>query len=204
MPYVDVFPSAVSITDLERDFTQEELKVVDEEYKTAMHNIGNMMGADQYVLNRPELANIKATLEQRLKNYLEDVFAPKNNLEIYITQSWFSWLNPGQHFHEHQHQNSLISGCLYFNADRNQDALILHKKEFQQIYIPAVTEKTNKWNSQMATIPVSTGNIVLFPSKITHSVAPTQGNYIRTTLAFNSFIRGKIKEGLHLLDLELK
>jgi uncharacterized protein (TIGR02466 family) len=204
MPYVDIFPSAVSITSIERNFTEEELKVVDEEYKTAMQNIGNMMGLDQYVLNRPELANIKATLEQRLNDYLQDVFAPSNDLEIYITQSWFSWLNPGQYFHEHQHQNSLISGCLYFNADRNQDAILLHKKEFQQIYIPAVVEKTNKWNSQIATIPVDTGNIVLFPSKITHSVAPTHGNYVRTTLAFNSFIRGSINHGYNLLDLHLK
>jgi predicted 2-oxoglutarate/Fe(II)-dependent dioxygenase YbiX len=55
----------------------------------------------------------------------------------------------------------------------------------------------------MANIPVATGDIVLFPSKITHSVAPTQGKHLRTTLAFNSFIKGNIREGLHLLDLDL-
>lgn len=202
--YVDIFPSAVQISTIERDFTEEERNLVEEEYKTGMHNIGNIMGSDQYILNRPEFANIKNTIQTKLTEYLHEVFCPKNDLEIYITQSWLSWLNPGQHFHEHQHQNSLVSGCLYFNADRNQDAFLLHKKEFQQIYIPSMVEKTNKWNSQMATIPVHTGDIVLFPSKITHSVAPTRGNHIRTTLAFNSFIRGSIREGLHLLDLDLK
>lgn len=203
MPYVDIFPSAVQITSLERSFTDEELEFVKQEYKTGMHNIGNIMGRNQYVLEEPAFANIKKELQRRIDDYLNDVFAPKNNLKIYITQSWLSWLNPGQHFHEHQHQNSLVSGCLYFNADRSRDALMLHKKEFQQIYIPAEIEKTNKWNSQMATIPVSTGDIVLFPSKITHSVAPTTGNYVRTTLAFNTFIKGSIREGLHLLDLDL-
>ena len=203
MPYVDVFPSAVSIENIGRAFTQEETEICDQEYKVAMHNIGNMMGSDQYVLNRPELSDIRQFIQQRLDAYLHEVYAPHNDLEIYITQSWFSWLAPGQHFHEHQHQNSLVSGCLYFNADRNQDALILHKKEFQQIYIPTAPENTNLWNAQMANIPVATGDIVLFPSKITHSVAPTQGKHLRTTLAFNSFIKGNIREGLHLLDLAL-
>lgn len=203
MPYVDIFPSAVSIENIGRNFTKEENDICNAEFETAMHNVGNMMGADQYVLNRPELSTLRSLIQARLNAYLDEVFAPHNDLEIYITQSWFSWLTPGQHFHEHQHQNSLVSGCLYFSADRNQDALILHKKEFQQIYIPTKPETTNKWNAHIATIPVGTGDIVLFPSKITHSVAPTQGQHLRTTLAFNSFIKGSIREGLHLLDLDL-
>lgn len=203
MPYVNVFPSAVSISNIEREFTPEEHNICNQEFESSMHNIGNMMGSDQYILNRPELADIKELIQQRLDSYLRDVYAPHNDLKIYITQSWFSWLKPGQHFHEHQHQNSLVSGCLYFNADRNQDALILHKKEFQQIYIPTAPENTNEWNAQMANIPVATGDVVLFPSKITHSVAPTQGEHLRITLAFNSFIKGSIREGMHLLDLDL-
>ena len=166
-----------------------------------MQNIGNLMGDDQYVLDRPEMTNIRTIVQNELDNYLKKVYSPKNNLTIEITQSWLSWLDPGQYFHEHQHQNSLVSGCLYINANRNYDAIIFHKKEFQQIYIPAGSD--NQWNTTMATCPVNTGDIVLFPSKITHSVAPTRNNYTRTTLAFNSFVRGEIREGRHLLDLSL-
>ena len=203
MPYVDIFPLAVSIDKIGREFTEEERKLEQTEYQTAMHNISNMMGKDQYVLDRPEFANIRKFIQTKLDEYLHEVYAPKNDLKIYITQSWMSWLNPGQNFHKHYHQNSLVSGCLYFNADRNQDAFILHKEEYQQIYIPAMPSLTNKWNSQMATIPINTGDLILFPSKLTHSVAPTQGQHIRATLAFNSFIKGSIREGLHLLDLDL-
>jgi len=64
MPYVDVFPSAVSIENIGRAFTQEETEICDQEYKVAMHNIGNMMGSDQYVLNRPELSSIRETIQK--------------------------------------------------------------------------------------------------------------------------------------------
>lgn len=201
MPIVDIFPTAVSISQMPRNFHQGELEFFDNEKTTAMQNIGNLMGDDQYVLDRPEMTNIRTIVQNELDNYLKKVYSPKNNLTIEITQSWLSWLDPGQYFHEHQHQNSLVSGCLYINANRNYDAIIFHKKEFQQIYIPAGSD--NQWNTTMATCPVNTGDIVLFPSKITHSVAPTRNNYTRTTLAFNSFIRGEIREGRHLLDLSL-
>jgi uncharacterized protein (TIGR02466 family) len=184
-----------------RNFHQDELEFFDNEKTTAMQNIGNLMGDDQYILDRPEMVNIRIIVQNELDNYLKKVYSPKNNLTIEITQSWLSWLDPGQYFHEHQHQNSLVSGCLYINANRNYDAIIFHKKEFQQIYIPAGSD--NQWNTTMATCPVNTGDIVLFPSKITHSVAPTRNNYTRTTLAFNSFVRGEIREGRHLLDLSL-
>ncbi len=201
MPIVDIFPTAVSISQMPRNFHQGELEFFDNEKTTAMQNIGNLMGDDQYVLDRPEMTNIRTIVQNELDNYLKKVYSPKNNLTIEITQSWLSWLDPGQYFHEHQHQNSLVSGCLYINANRNYDAIIFHKKEFQQIYIPAGSD--NQWNTTMATCPVNTGDIVLFPSKITHSVAPTRNNYTRTTLAFNSFVRGEIREGRHLLDLSL-
>ena len=198
---VDIFPTPISVTKMDRTFSQFELEFFDKEKLTAMQNIGNLMGDDQYVLDREEMKDIRALVQQELDLYLANVFAPKNDLRLEITQSWLSWLNPGQYFHEHQHQNSLVSGCLYINANRNYDAILFHKKEFQQIYIPA--GKDNQWNTTIATCPVNTGDIVLFPSKITHSVAPTRNNYIRTTLAFNAFVRGSISEGKHLLDLSL-
>jgi uncharacterized protein (TIGR02466 family) len=203
MPYLDIFPLAVSADSIAREFTEEEHKLVQAEYQSAMNNISNLMGANQYVLNRPEFADIREFIQEKIDNYLHEVYAPKNDLKIYITQSWLSWLKPGQEFHKHYHQNSLVSGCLYLNADRNQDAFKLHKEEYQQIYIPVDNEKLNKWNTQVATIPVNTGDLILFPSKLHHSVSPTQGEHIRTTLAFNTFIKGSIKEGFHLLDLDL-
>ena len=65
------------------------------------------------------------------------------------------------------------------------------------------TNEYNTWNSLTWWIPVKSGDILLFPSYLNHSVETKQDNNLRISLAFNTFVKGNIgsREGLSELNL---
>jgi ectoine hydroxylase-related dioxygenase (phytanoyl-CoA dioxygenase family) len=61
----------------------------------------------------------------------------------------------------------------------------------------------NSFNSSSWWFPVKTGDIVIFPSSLIHSVETKQGNNTRISLAFNVFIKGTIGINNSLTELHL-
>ena len=54
-----------------------------------------------------------------------------------------------------------------------------------------------------STLYVKTGDIVLFPSSLTHMVETKEGDNTRVSLAFNVFIKGTIGNNKQLTELKL-
>ena len=50
----------------------------------------------------------------------------------------------------------------------------------------------NFFNSESWWLPVKTGQIMLFPSSLSHSVSIKKGTNTRVSLAFNVFIKGGV------------
>ena len=83
----NIFPIPIYTTSIERGFTKQELQFVNEQKKHYMSNTGNINTKDNYILNRKEFKNIKKFLDKCCKDYLDTIICPKNNVELYITQS---------------------------------------------------------------------------------------------------------------------
>ena len=58
-------------------------------------------------------------------------------------------------------------------------------------------------NSEAWWFQVKTGDIILFPSSLTHMVENKEGANTRISLAFNVFIKGKIGKKEELIELYL-
>tara|TARA_R100001079_G_scaffold90288_1_gene52823 strand:- start:346 stop:963 length:618 start_codon:yes stop_codon:yes gene_type:complete len=197
-----IFPVPIYTTKMDRKFTKQELNFVKEQRKHCAKNQGNFNTKDNYILNRKEFKNIKKFLDKCCKNYLDKVICPKNNIELYITQSWLNYTDANQYHHQHQHPNSVISGVLYFDSDiKNDKILFTHPIVYEQIK-PEV-DKFNLWNSSTWFFPVETGNLFMFPSSTTHQVETKQGNNTRISLAFNTFYKGSIGSNIQLTELIL-
>ena len=97
----NIFPTPVYITKIDREFTKQELQFVNEQKKYCKNNTGNLHTKDSYILNKKEFKNIKKFLDKCCKNYLDTVICPKNNLELYITQSWLNYTESNQYHHKH-------------------------------------------------------------------------------------------------------
>tara|TARA_R100001079_G_C4419868_1_gene139259 strand:+ start:153 stop:776 length:624 start_codon:yes stop_codon:yes gene_type:complete len=200
----NLFPTPVYMTNMDRPFTKQELNFVENEKKHTTKNDGNRSSIDNYILNRKELKNIKKIIDNACEDYLQKIICPKQNLKLYVTQSWLNYTEPQQFHHKHEHPNSVISGVLYFDSDKNNDTIkFFHHRVYQQIFADVEENKFNLWNSTSWWFPVETGQLIMFPSSTTHQVDTKKGNNTRISLAFNTFYKGTIGLNSSLTELIL-
>ena len=186
-----LFPVPIYMSNIDRKFTKQELQFVDNQKNKCNKNTGNIKSKDSYILNRKEFKNIKKFLDQCCKEYLEKIISPKNNIELYITQSWLNYTEENQHHHIHAHANSVVSGVLYFDCNKENDKIkFTNPVGYQQIK-PEIKD-FNIWNSETWWFALETGQLVMFPSSTTHQVETKQGKNTRISLAFNTFYKGTI------------
>ena len=198
----NLFPIPIYSTKIDRTFTKQELQFLEQQKNHYNKNTGNISTKDNYILNRKEFKNIKKILDQCCKDYLERIISPKNNIELYITQSWLNYTEENQYHHTHAHPNSVVSGVLYFDCDKENDKIkFSNPRGYQQIK-PEI-DKYNIWNSHTWWFPVETGQLLMFPSSTTHQVETKKGTNTRVSLAFNTFYKGTIGSNNDLTELIL-
>jgi uncharacterized protein (TIGR02466 family) len=165
-------------------------------------NEGNTSSQNTYLLKDKKLLSLRQFIEKSLHEYFMATYSPKNDTHLKITQSWLNWTKPGQYHHKHAHPNSLISGCFYVNAHKRSDKIFFYRNEYQQIKFPPV--EWNPYNSESWWYSVGTGDLVLFPSSLTHTVQPVEGEDTRISLAFNTFPIGILGDENELTALQLE
>ena len=197
-----IFPIPIYTTKMNRGFTKQELQFVKKQKKHCINNKGNINTKDNYILNRKQFKNIKKFLDKCCKDYLDTIICPKNNVELYITQSWLNYTEANQYHHRHEHPNSVVSGVLYFDSDiKNDKILFTSSKGYQQIKPEIDNTKWNLWNSGTWFFSVETGNLFMFPSSTTHQVESKKGTNTRISLAFNTFYKGTVGSNSELTEL---
>ena len=194
-----IFPTPIYISKLDRKLTPLELKFVDKNKKDFYKNDGNITSNNNYILNEKPFSNIKKELDLRIQDYFDKVISPANNITPYITQSWLNYTETNQYHHKHSHPNSLVSGVFYINFHEEHDKIKFFNDKYQTIK-PEVKD-WNIWNSETWWFSVKTGDVILFPSSLTHMVETKQGDNTRISLAFNVFIKGTVGNNKNLTEL---
>jgi uncharacterized protein (TIGR02466 family) len=161
-------------------------------------NQGNTTSKNNYVFREPEMERLEMFVQNCLDEYMKGIYAPKHDVKPYITQSWANYTKAGQFHHKHAHPNSFISGCLYIAA--KGDKIYFYRDGYQQIKLP--TENWNPYNSESWWYEVNEGDVVLFPSSLTHMVQTVDGEE-RISIAFNTFLKGTIGSADDLTELEI-
>ena len=196
-----IFPTPVHIGYLNRDFSKQELATFEKYGKDTHKNEGNITSNERYVLEDKSLAVLKTQVLDHVNLYIKNVIQPKNDIEPYITISWLNYTEEGQFHHKHEHPNSFLSGVLYIDSDRDNDKINFFRPypHYQQIKLNP--KEWNLYNAESWWFAVETGMIVLFPSYLTHMVETKAGKNTRTSLAFNTFLKGTIGSGEELTEL---
>ena len=196
-----IFPTPIYISKLNRELTNKELLFIDKTKLDCDKNEGNITSNDNYILNNKAFKNLKEDLDLRVKDYFDKVISPTDAITPYITQSWLNYTETNQYHHKHSHPNSLVSGVFYINCDEKFDKI----KFFNENYKTIKTEvkEWNLWNSLSWWFPVKTGDIILFPSSLTHMVETKEGTNTRISLAFNTFVKGTVGSNKQLTELIL-
>ena len=195
-----LFPTGIYVDKLDFKLNKKQLKYA----KTCerKQNTFNLSSSNSYVLDLDMFKNLKKKIEEKVAHYLLGVDSAPHDINFFITQSWFNYTKEKQSHHEHEHPNSYLSGAYYIDADKKLDSIMFINKRYTgQISLPAT--KYNDYNSKSYKLPVSTGDIVLFPSSATHKVDTKKGKNERLSLAFNVFIKGDLGDETELWKLKI-
>jgi uncharacterized protein (TIGR02466 family) len=189
-----LFSTPVVSFNLDRDFTEEELNsIISYSERTRPGLMGNRTTVGENVLDNPNLSDIRKFIDESLDWYVKNIQKPKDEFEVYLTQSFVNLISVGQGHHAHTHPNSYLSGVLYVQANQDNDSItFLGEPNACSKFFSLPTEDFNVFNSHRWSMPVWTGRLLIFPSNVPHQVNPVNNSYERISLAFNTFIRGEI------------
>ena len=152
-----------------------------------------------------EMKDIRSFIEQQINNYVCGVLCLPPQLDLYVTQSWLNYTEPGEYHHLHRHPNSFISGVFYFNADGESDKLVFDKQTslLDDTFVVHPVAY-NIFNSRSWWLSANTGKLFIFPSKLYHKVDTTTSKETRISLSFNTFFHGVLGDESSLTELILE
>jgi len=159
----------------------------------------NRQSEDTFVLDKPELANIRAFIEAKLHKFVTEILASTDKLVI--TQSWLNKNKKGESHHEHVHPNSMVSGVWYPQIHESLPPIQFRSRNQRDVSLQ--TEKYNTFNSATFMLPMKRGELILFPSNLSHSVPVNQSDEERISLSFNSWPKGNMGDIKSLTYLPL-
>lgn len=166
-------------------------------------NRQNLISENLYIFEEPELLSIKQAVQEALDTYARDVMGVPHKL--YVTQSWSLINQPNVGMHGHSHSNSLISGSLYYTDMPEPVAGMIFDRHrgYQQLELNPSRERQNIYNTPLNIIKPKKGEVILFSSGLQHFVEPNTSNEPRYSIAFNTFIKGKLGDYRDVSELTL-
>ena len=201
-----VFPTPVYIVKRDTNLSPKEAKEIRKiiEKEGMNKNTGNSTSNNSYIFNG-KLKKLKQFCEQQIKQYVEQVICPKEELDYYITQSWLNVTKPGEYHHDHSHMNSIVSGVFYISTEEDDKITFTDPSAKVKEMIKFEPKEYNIWNSITWFFPVNNNELVLFPSWLDHKVDTNEkATTDRISLSFNTFVRGKLGSRADLTELILK
>ena len=157
-----------------------------------VNNMENLISENLYIFEEPELRSIKDAVQDVLDIYAREVMCSPQKL--YVTQSWSLTCNSQVGMHGHSHSNSVLSGSLYYCELPSPTASMIFTRHlsYQQIDLAPDASKRNVYNTPINRIIPKQDDIILFSSRLTHLVEQNASSVPRHSIAFNSFVKGRL------------
>jgi uncharacterized protein (TIGR02466 family) len=183
---ISLFPIAISVHDIEPNFTEQDKLFINKCLNDQYKNTGNTTSNETYVLDK--LPNLKQKLMEKVNFHFYETLKHVKESEIYITQSWINLTKKNQFHHTHKHPNSILAGVFYLQTVDDDSISFDNTLRVDQIR-PSI-DSFNPWNSSLYNLPVHRNMLVIFPSSLMHNVPTVKSDQVRISLAFNTFVKG--------------
>ena len=199
---IPLFSTPLYINSIQND--EEALSFVKQlEYKKG--KFSKHINTDFYILERPELYNMKEQIKYYIDNFLKQTLHFTNDIDFKIQNSWLIKHEKGEYSPMHRHKNSLYSGVVYLQVCNSSGDIVFWDTVDSPLYpneLSIEVKKYNIYNSRNWTIRPEVNNILIFPSHLHHEVTVNNSDMDRYVLAFNVFPAGILnKTGLSELRL---
>lgn len=189
-----IFPQLVAKFRMSEPFTSDQMRVIVNAATDTEANYENKSSRDKRILECEAFKSVKEEILIAVSKYAFRILKHSPTYDLRITQSWLNFANKGESHHAHTHQNSVYSGVLYIQTgDNPEDSGRIH---FSNTTSPGtfsfVVNEFNKYNANSWWVPVTAGDILIFPSYLAHYVEKSESEKTRISLAFNTFPNGVI------------
>ncbi len=197
-----LFAEPVFRLDVSESISAEQIEYV--KNLKMIRNQVNLISENLYLFDEPIMASVKEAVQEAITMFAEEVMGISQ--ELYITQSWSLVNNPGIGMHGHSHSNSIVSGSLYFTdlPEPNARMIFDRHRVYQQLQLTPKADKRNHYNTPANFIEPCAGEVVLFSSSLQHYVEANNSTEDRYSIAFNTFIKGKLGEYRDVSELVIK
>ena len=185
-----LFAEPIFRTNIADAITSEQVEYV-KNLKMVQNKV-NQISENLYLLEEPEMKSVKDAVQEALDIYALEVMGISQKL--YVTQSWSLISYPSVGMHGHSHSNSLVSGSFYFTKLPEPIAGMVFGRHnsYQQLELITEPEKNNIYNVNMNLVMPNTHDLLLFPSGLQHFVQVNEATEPRYSIAFNTFIKGRL------------
>ena len=182
--------------------TQKELNFIKKIKYYEARERGLFISNSVSLLENKEVKGLKKFIIGKTESYVKKILEIKN--KIYLTQSW-STLNKLNGYHSvHYHPNTFISLVYYAQAEAGGLYFDVRRSSLQDGFsFDYSVTNYNVYNSERWTIPIKSGDIVIFPGQICHGSAPNKSEEHRITMGANFFIKGKIGRVDRISNIEI-
>ncbi|MFP6807000.1 MAG: putative 2OG-Fe(II) oxygenase [Pseudomonadales bacterium] len=166
-------------------------------------NRDNYISENLYIFEDPKLLSFKIAIQEALDIYANEVMGISQKL--YVTQSWALVNQTSVGMHSHSHSNSIVSGSLYYCDLPEPVSRVIFDKHtmYQQLELNPLKDKQNLFNTPVNVVTPKTREVLMFPSDLTHQIEPNGASTPRYTIAFNTFIKGKLGNYRDVSELAL-
>lgn len=166
------------------------------------------------ILDDLQLKNLKTKIQSHIDQFMYEVLDCDNKLCFEIQNSWVNLHIKNDFAGSHRHSNSIISGVYYPEVDDKSGAIIFQKdKSYYNLWTDTIEigfnyqqhqnqDRLNIFNADAWGIYPKTGDIVLFPSLLYHSVTENLSDLSRYSLAFNIFPKGQFGDSINFLKID--
>lgn len=152
------------------------------------------MSDSNNILDDIKYIDLKKDIEEHLNFFLKSQLGISKKINFKITKSWVVKHLKGQYAPAHIHRNSFFSGVVYLQVSGTSGNISFTKQTSsiypQQIFLEI--DDYNIYNSLCCTLTPKNGNIIIFPSDVSHNVSLNNSDIDRLVLAFNVFVTGTL------------
>jgi uncharacterized protein (TIGR02466 family) len=194
-----VFPTPVQIYKYENSIEKELKHIEGVEWKQQVAN-ANFKTKDSYLTKHEQLKDLTSFFKECIDDYCNTIINSEQRLVI--TQLWGNRNPKGSKHHEHVHPNSIISGVFYLRQDPKLPPIQFSKSNQDSMKLDP--RKYNSYNAETFLLPCTSGELILFPSNLRHSVPVNQGDEERISLSFNTFSIDALGSEENLTHLDIR
>jgi uncharacterized protein (TIGR02466 family) len=186
------------------DISQSDLDFCNVCKESVIQNsYGNYVTTNSFVLNDPVMCGLKSKIISEIQYYTDNIMGLSDDVKLQITQSWFNYNDTDSSHHTHMHENSIISGVVYF-TEIPSDIVFFRTDPSNTIKLKPKYKNTTKFNSEIINLKIDKFDMILFPSSTVHGVDRNSSSNTRISLSFNTFYSGILghKESMSYLEIK--